>query len=256
MMATCSSHMRRSALVILLLNSFCVFSQISHEITYVVACFVDGRTETQYEFDVEELMYVDFERHEVVYTVPRYFIFNPSETFQDLNVYNNAKKARRTCPALLSYWTVEEKNPPEDKDPPESMLYPADEVELGVENSLICFVNYFYPPSINVSWTKNGHPVSEGVSLSRYFPNKDQTFHQFSTLVFTPSEGDIYSCTVAHSALETPQTRIWETEIMKSHESPGLDVFCAVGLTLGLLGVATGTFLIVKGLENKKMSQS
>lgn len=94
---------------------FLSFFSVSHEITYVVACFVDGRTEAQFEFDAEELMYTDFERHEVVYTVPRYFIFNPSETFQNLNVYNNAQKAKRACPALLSYWTVEEKNPPEDK---------------------------------------------------------------------------------------------------------------------------------------------
>lgn len=94
-------------------------------------------------------------------------------------------------------------------DPPEIVLFSSDKVELGVENSLICFVNHFYPPSINVTWTKNGHPVSTGVSLSRYFPNKDQTFHQFSTLTFTPSEGDFYSCTVEHSALETPKTRIW-----------------------------------------------
>uniref|UniRef100_A0A3Q0RWI8 Ig-like domain-containing protein n=1 Tax=Amphilophus citrinellus TaxID=61819 RepID=A0A3Q0RWI8_AMPCI len=235
--------------IISLLLTFSVFSSVAHEITYVVGCFDNGTTEVQYEFDAEELLYVDFERHTVVYTVPADLVINPSQVFENLNVYNNAMKAKRACPALLSFWKIEEEHLQEDEDPPESILYAADEVELGVENSLICFVNYFYPPSIKVSWTKNGHPVSEGVSLSRYFPNKDQTFHQFSTLTFTPSEGDIYSCTVEHSALETPKTRIWETEIMRSHQSLGSDVFCAVGLTLGLLGVATGTFLIVKGLE-------
>ena len=94
------------------------------------------------------------------------------------------------------------------KDPPQSIIYPAEDVELGVENSLICFVNHIFPPYIEVSWTKNGRPVSEGV-LSRYYPNNDQTFHQFSTLTFTPSEGDIYSCTVEHLALEKPKTRFW-----------------------------------------------
>uniref|UniRef100_A0A8P4KDJ9 Ig-like domain-containing protein n=1 Tax=Dicentrarchus labrax TaxID=13489 RepID=A0A8P4KDJ9_DICLA len=95
------------------------------------------------------------------------------------------------------------------QNPPESILYPAEDVQFGVENSLTCFVNHFYPPYIKVSWTKNGRPVSEGVSLSRYYPNNDQTFHQFSTLTFTPMEGDMYSCTVEHSALDSPKTRIW-----------------------------------------------
>uniref|UniRef100_A0AAX7VKT0 Immunoglobulin C1-set domain-containing protein n=1 Tax=Astatotilapia calliptera TaxID=8154 RepID=A0AAX7VKT0_ASTCA len=57
-----------------------------------------------------------------------------------------------------------------------SILCLAEEVELGVENSLIGFVNHFNPPSINFN----------------------QTFHQFSTLTFSLSEGDIYSCTVEH----------------------------------------------------------
>lgn len=95
------------------------------------------------------------------------------------------------------------------KDAPESVLYPAEEVQLEVENTLTCFVNHFYPPDIKVSWTKNGRPLLEGVSLSRYYPNNDQTFHQFSTLTFTPTEEDIYSCTVEHSALDRPITRIW-----------------------------------------------
>ena len=37
------------------------------------------------------------------------------------------------------------------------------------------------------------------------------------------------------------------TEADFSHPSHGADVFCGVGLALGLLGVAAGTFLFVKG---------
>lgn len=81
----------------------------------MVGCFDDGTTEVQYEFDAEEIMHVDFERSEVVYTVPRFLIINPSQAFQSLQVYNNAVKAKNTCPAILSFWLIEEKPLPEDE---------------------------------------------------------------------------------------------------------------------------------------------
>lgn len=37
------------------------------------------------------------------------------------------------------------------------------------------------------------------------------------------------------------------TEVDLNHRHPALDIYCGVGLTVGFLGVATGTFLIVKG---------
>ncbi|XP_045064242.1 HLA class II histocompatibility antigen, DP alpha 1 chain-like [Coregonus clupeaformis] len=75
---------------------------------------------------------------------------------------------------------------------------------------------------------------------------KDGTFHQFSTLSFTPQKGDFYACTVAHTALKDPKTRFWGvSEVSVSSADPA--VFFGVGLALGLLGVATGTFLIIKG---------
>ncbi|XP_054478406.1 H-2 class II histocompatibility antigen, A-U alpha chain-like [Anoplopoma fimbria] len=244
-MKTCSSGMKRLAFIILIINSFCVFSQIPHEFLVVAGCFENGTTESQFEFDSEEVLYVDFDREEVVYSMPRFVIDDPSTLFENLHVYKNARKHKKTCSAFVAICKAEEKNPPEEMDPPESILYPSNEVQFGVANILICFVNHFYPPGIKVSWTRNGHLVSEGVSLSRYYPNNDQTFHQFTTLTFTPKEGDIYSCTVEHLALDRPQTKIWEPDFR--HRSLGPDVYCGVGLALGLLGVVAGTFLMVKG---------
>ncbi|KAM6995318.1 H-2 class II histocompatibility antigen, A-U alpha chain-like [Tautogolabrus adspersus] len=217
----------------------------THDFVVVVGCPENGTVEAQYEFDNEEIVYMDFERNKIVYTVPPSVILNPSEIFSDIHMYKDAMKAKVACGVIAAVLKTEEINPPEETDPPESVLYPADEVQFGFENSLTCFVNHFYPPGIKVSWTKNGHPVSEGVSLSRYYPNKDKTFHQFSTLEFTPEEGDIYTCTVEHIALDRPQTRIWEPDF--SHPSVGLDVFCGVSVTMGLLGFAGGIVLLVKG---------
>uniref|UniRef100_A0A3Q0RWA6 Ig-like domain-containing protein n=1 Tax=Amphilophus citrinellus TaxID=61819 RepID=A0A3Q0RWA6_AMPCI len=239
--------MKRSAFIILILNSFCVFSQSPHEVTYVVGCFIDGTTQVQLDFDDDEVLYVDFQRQEIVYTIPRFIKIDPSQFLVGIQVFKDALDNRKWCSLVANMIAKGENYLPEEQDPPEMVLFSSEKVELGTENSLICFLNHFYPPSINVTWTKNGHPVSEGVSLSRYFPNKDQTFHQFSTLTITPSEGDIYSCTVEHSALETPKTRIWEAEFIKSDESLGPDVFCGVGLSLSLLGVTVGVFFFVKG---------
>ncbi|XP_030248875.1 H-2 class II histocompatibility antigen, A-U alpha chain-like isoform X1 [Sparus aurata] len=239
--------MKRSLLIILILNACCVFSQskTAHDALYLVGCFENGTTEVQFELDSEEVFYVNFKREEVVYTMPKFVVEDPTQILEIHHLYRNAARAKSLCPVAATFIKAEEKNPPEERDPPESILYPAVGLQLGDENTLICFVNHFYPPDIRVSWTKNGDPVSEGVSLSRYFLNKDQTFHQFSTLTFTPSEGDVYSCTVEHLALARPLTRIWEPEF--THPSHVPEIFCGVGLTLGLLGVAAGTVLLVKG---------
>ncbi|PWS23219.1 hypothetical protein DKP78_14285 [Enterococcus faecium] len=119
-------------------------------------------------------------------------------------------------------------------------------MKVDSKNNLICLVTGFYPPRINVTWTKNNEIMTQGVSASQLRINvNDFTFNQFHTLTFTPKEGDIYTCTVEHSALPLPITREYDVEVPEP--SLGPSVFCGVGLTLGLLGVATGTFFLVKG---------
>ncbi|KAL3980761.1 NADH dehydrogenase (ubiquinone) flavoprotein 1 [Sarotherodon galilaeus] len=243
-------YLHSSYFILFVLETLSV-CHVPHEMTYVVGCFVQGLTEVQFEFDGEEFLYADFPKQEIVYTVPKFIFPDPSHVLVGLSILKDALDNRDWCLLITKIAAMEEKYPPEEKDPPEIVLFSSDKVELGVENSLICLVNHFYPPSINVTWTKNGHPVSTGVSLSRYFPNKDQTFHQLSTLTFTPSEGDFYSCTVEHSALETPQTRIWEAELTNSDQSLGPVIFCGVGLSLGLLGITVGVFFFVKGHQRQ-----
>ncbi|GLD75217.1 HLA class II histocompatibility antigen, DP alpha 1 chain-like protein, partial [Lates japonicus] len=133
-------------------------------------------------------------------------------------------------------------------DPPSSpMIYTRDKVELGVKNTLICHVSGFYPAPVNVSWTKNEQKVTEGTSINVPFPLKDGSFNQISRLEFIPQLGDVYTCTVRHPALNQPLARIWDVEVQQPSIGPA--VFCGVGLTVGLLGVAAGTFFLIKGNE-------
>ncbi len=95
-------------------------------------------------------------------------------------------------------------------DPPDASIYSKEDVVLGAENTLICHVTGLFPPPVNVSWTKNNQIVTEGMSLSQYRRNNDGTFNIFSSLKFTPAEGDIYSCTVFHKALASRfETKTW-----------------------------------------------
>uniref|UniRef100_A0A3P8ZQR4 Ig-like domain-containing protein n=1 Tax=Esox lucius TaxID=8010 RepID=A0A3P8ZQR4_ESOLU len=214
---------------------------------YVFGCREEGDDEAEIQLDGNEIVHADFQRREVVWMLP-----GDTESFS--NVYfthgiflRDAFRNIQTCRDVLKIWTAEERSPPEVKAP-ESTIYSREDVKLGENNTLICFGNNFFPPPVKMYWKKNGMEVTEGTSLSQYYPNKDGTFHQFSTLSFTPEEGDIYACTVEHTALNKPQTRFWGRNEMNG-SSAGSAVFCGLGLVLGLLGVASGIFLYVKGQQ-------
>uniref|UniRef100_A0A3Q1HXC2 Ig-like domain-containing protein n=1 Tax=Acanthochromis polyacanthus TaxID=80966 RepID=A0A3Q1HXC2_9TELE len=82
---------------------------------------------------------------------------------------------------------------------PFSQIYSKQETELGVPNTLICFVNDFHPPFVDITWTKNGQLVDRSeISQTQYYSNSDFSFRTMSYLNFTPQENDIYTCSVHH----------------------------------------------------------
>ncbi|CAM4714896.1 unnamed protein product [Leuciscus chuanchicus] len=215
-------------------------AEFVHE-DFIIGICSDTEAERMIGFDEEELWHADFNQKKGVETLPDFGDPISFPGFYERSVQNMA-----ICRSNLAKRIKGFKSPPPEMDAPETSIYPKNDVQLGFKNTLICHVTGFYPPSVSISWTKNNVNVTEDMSLSQYRPRNDGTYNIFSTLKFTPDEGDIYSCTVNHRALRgQPQTKTWDVDV----DLPGVGpaVFCGVGLTLGLLGVATGTFFLVKG---------
>ncbi|XP_051921810.1 H-2 class II histocompatibility antigen, A-U alpha chain-like isoform X1 [Hippocampus zosterae] len=236
--------MNLSTFFILILECLRTCSQFLVDTKITVSCSADTNLEGWTD-NGNEIAYLDYVRKEIVYTVPTFIMLDPQIVLKNVTNYNHSKRDFETCRSMLLYFKEDIKYPGDVEDPPQTVIYFADEVLQGEENTLICLVDQFFPPNIRVHWTKNGIEVSEGVSLSRYYPNEDATFRQLSTLTFTPKEGDIYGCTVEHSALDRPKTIFWEVEF--SHPGVGADVFCGAGLTVALFGVASGVFWGIRG---------
>ncbi|XP_043102148.1 HLA class II histocompatibility antigen, DP alpha 1 chain-like [Puntigrus tetrazona] len=215
-------------------------AEIVHEYFGIHGCSeTDG--EDMHGLDEEEMWHADFNQKRGVLTLPDFAI--PIEFY---GFYEESVIEMTGCKSDVAFLTKMFKSPPPEMDAPQTSVYPKDDVELGVQNTLICHVTGFYPPSLSISWTKNNVNVTEGISLSQYRPRADGTFSIFSTFTFTPAEGDIYSCTVNHRALQSQhQTITWDVEVALPSVGPA--VFCGVGLTLGMLGVAAGTFFLIKG---------
>uniref|UniRef100_A0A3Q0R3N0 Ig-like domain-containing protein n=1 Tax=Amphilophus citrinellus TaxID=61819 RepID=A0A3Q0R3N0_AMPCI len=212
---------------------------------YIMGCS-DSDGEDLYGLEGEEVAYADFNKQTEVYPQPP---FIDPITYRE-GTYENAVANQQICKQNLKVDLQAYKNPPLQRDAPSGvMIYPRDEVEPGVQNTLICHVTGFYPAPVKVSWTKNGEKVTEGTSINIPYPNKDGTFTQISRLDFIPQLGDIYSCSVQHPALTKPTTKIYDVEASQSAPGVGPAVFCGVGLTVGLLGVAAGTFFLIKGNE-------
>ncbi|KAM4598205.1 H-2 class II histocompatibility antigen, A-U alpha chain-like [Polymixia lowei] len=207
------------------------------ELDFNIGCFDSGDTQLSAALDGDKL-YMDFKKGKAVVNIKIPYAADIPRAFEHANVVDYY------CKSMLSKLKEMEPTITKATDAPESIIYPREEMMMEVENTLICFINHFFPPTIKIKWTKNEKELPAEDPLIQYLPNHDGTFHVLSTLRFVPQRGDIYACTVEHEALEEPQTRFWEPDITETSSGP--DVFCGVGLSLGLLGICTGIFLFVK----------
>nr|AAB67867.1 MHC class II alpha [Morone saxatilis] len=230
-------------MMVLVLWFSCVSADVLHEDIAINGCS-DSDGEFMYGLDGEEKWYADFINKKGVEPQPSFIDpFNYQE-----GVYEQAVANQQICRQNLEVERKAYKDLPLTLDRPSSpMISPRDNVELGEKNTLICHVTGFYPAPVKVYWTKNGKNVTEGTSINVPYPNKDGSFTQTSRLEFIPQLGDMYSCSVKHLSLKDPLTRFWDVE--KPEPSIGPAVFCGLGLTVGLLGVAAGTFFLIKGNE-------
>nr|ADZ99157.1 MHC class II antigen [Epinephelus coioides] len=236
--------MMKMMVVLVLSCVLCVSADGLHEDFRIAGCS-DSDGEEMYALDGEEMWYADFINKKGVEPQPS-FIDHISYVE---GTYESAEANQQTCRQNLKLSAKAMKDLPLEFDPPSSpIVYSRDDVELGENNILICHVTGFYPAPVTFYWTKNNKNVTEGTSVNVPFPNQGTVlFNHFSKLKFVPQLGNIYSCSVGHQTLDQPLTRIWDVE--KTQPSVGPAVFCGVGLTVGLLGVAAGTFFLIKGNE-------
>ncbi|XP_056123909.1 H-2 class II histocompatibility antigen, I-E alpha chain [Rhinichthys klamathensis goyatoka] len=216
--------------------------QSYHEYGLIESCSGSaGSNEILFTYDTEVAAYMDLEDAKIVLLVPDVVYGIAGFDTLPLDINFNPIDVRLLCKDAYSRTlSLNISEPPLES--PYTSIYPRNEVKLNVNNTLICLVSGFFPPPVKVSWTKNNVNVTDGSTVSRYYPNKDGTLNVFSRLSFIPEEGDIYSCSVEHKALPQPQTRTWDI----TEPSIGPSVFCGVGLALGLLGLVTGVFFIAK----------
>ncbi|KAL1258658.1 hypothetical protein QQF64_009235 [Cirrhinus molitorella] len=193
------------------------------------------------DFNGEELWHVN----PIDYTAKQRLPEFASDWTLDRNLPSQAYLSIGTCFYNIPKCTAGEKNPPESIVPPSTQLYAKNDVKLGVENTLICSVTNFHPPPVNISWMRNGEPVSEeDVSETEYYSNPDFSFRIFSYLNFCPERGDIYTCTVRHRGLEQDITRFWEVEVPEDSQEVETAVL-VIGILLGFLGFVVGIIIIV-----------
>ncbi|XP_078125430.1 H-2 class II histocompatibility antigen, A-U alpha chain-like [Sander vitreus] len=228
-------------IILILSGAVFIAAQRSHELCQSFGCFDSSDTQLTLTLDGDEVYYADFKKGLLVWD---------SKIPTSLHIplaYEIALHCRTVCKDELKRYKPDKYATTKTKEPPEIIIYPRDEVIEEEENTLICFINHFFPPSINIKWTKNAIDINVEDPFNKCINNPDGTFHVFSYLNFVPKEGDIYGCTVEHASLEKPQTKFWEADINQTSISP--TVFCGLGLFLGLLGVAAGTFFFVKGKQ-------
>ncbi|NXB98681.1 DRA protein, partial [Orthonyx spaldingii] len=200
---------------------------------------VDGG-EFMFDFDGDEIFHV--ENEETVWRLPEFQEFTSFEAQGALQ--NIAIDKQNLENSMAAY-----NNSRIPIVSPDTVVFPKHLVEEEEPNILICYVSKFWPPVMKLRWLRNGLPVSQGVLETPFYPGNDNTFRKFSYLPFIPAAGDYYDCQVEHEGMETPARTHWEPQILAPASEATETVICALGLAVGIVGIAAGTILIIQGMK-------
>ncbi|XP_006860398.1 PREDICTED: HLA class II histocompatibility antigen, DR alpha chain-like [Chrysochloris asiatica] len=198
--------------------------------------------EYMFDFDGDEIFHVDMKKKETVWRLKE---FGQFASFEAQGALANIAVDK----ANLDIMIKRSNHTPIENEPPEVTVLLRNAVEDGEPNILICFVDKFTPPVLNVQWLKNGKPVTTGVSETVFLPRNDHLFRKFYYLPFLPSTEDYYDCQVDHLGLDKPVLKHWEYEMNSPLPETTENLICILGLIVGLVGIVVGTIFIIKGVR-------
>ncbi|XP_005389510.1 PREDICTED: SLA class II histocompatibility antigen, DQ haplotype D alpha chain-like [Chinchilla lanigera] len=201
-----------------------------------------------FELDGDEMFYVDLEKKQTEWRLP---LFTEFTSFDPQGGLREIATAKHNLGILIK----SSNSTPATNKVPEVTVFPKSPVMVGEPNTLICVVDNIFPPVINITWLTNGHSVTEGVSETSFLSKSDHSFLKIAYLTFLPSEDDIYDCKVEHWGLDEPLLKHWEPEIPAPMSELTETVVCALGLTVGLVGIVVGTIFIIRGLRSGSASR-
>ncbi|XP_070462957.1 HLA class II histocompatibility antigen, DQ alpha 2 chain-like [Equus przewalskii] len=201
-----------------------------------------------HEFDGDEQFYVDLEKKETIVRLP---LFSDFKSFDPQFALGNIATLKHNLEIMIK----RSNSTAATNKVPEVTVFPKSPVMLGQPNTLICLVDNVFPPVINVTWLRNGHSVTEGVSETSFLAKNDHSFFKINYLTFLPSADDIYDCKVEHWGLDEPLLKHWEPEIPTPMSELTETVVCALGLAVGLVGIVVGTVFIIQGLRSGDASR-
>ncbi|KAM9665498.1 HLA class II histocompatibility antigen, DR alpha chain [Trichechus inunguis] len=202
----------------------------------------DQSGEFMFDFDGDEIFHVDMEKKETVWRLEEFGRFASFEA-QGALANIAVDKANLDIMMKRSNYT------PNNNESPEVTVLLNSPAEVGQPNILICFVDKFSPPVLNVTWLKNGKPVTTGVSETVFLPREDHLFRKFYYLPFLPSVDEFYDCQVDHWGLDKPVLKHWELEVPAPLPETTENLVCILGLLVGLVGIVVGTIFIIKGVR-------
>lgn len=200
--------------------------------------------EYMFQFDKDEIFYVDLDKKQTMWRLPE---FGELSSFEAAAALQNTAVLKHN----LDIYKQRSNFTKAKSVPPELHVFPEDPVIVGEPNVLICMATKFFPPVIKMSWQKDNHPLSDGVSETDFYPAPDGSFSKFLYLSTIPQKGEVYTCSVEHAGQSTnPTNKFWQPEVSKPASEATENVICGLGLLYGMCGVIAAIVLICKGMKN------
>uniref|UniRef100_A0A8C5Q9Q3 Ig-like domain-containing protein n=1 Tax=Leptobrachium leishanense TaxID=445787 RepID=A0A8C5Q9Q3_9ANUR len=202
--------------------------------------------EFMFQFDEDEIFYVDLDRKETKWRLPQ---FGEVSTFEAAGALQNIGILKQN----LNIMRQRSNYSAAPNDPPEILTFTENPVVFNEPNVLICYTTRFFPPVITMEWLKNGERVTSGLSETDFYPASDGSFSRFLYLTFIPEKDDIYTCSVTHAGQQmNPTYKMWRPESTISYSETKENVVCGLGLLVGLIGIIIGIILIVEAMRNNR----